>query len=94
MNKEWTLHIENLAKIQSADVTISPLMCFVGDNNSGKSYLMSVLWGILTLGKDLFPKIPSDGKIYKQCEQWLKSNINLEVELSENDVTLYIDWFN
>lgn len=63
MNKEWTLHVENLAKIKSA-----PLMCFVGDNNSGKSYLMSALWGILTLGKDMFPKTPSDAKIYKQCE--------------------------
>ncbi|MEI3279735.1 MAG: AAA family ATPase [Eubacterium ramulus] len=53
MNKRWTLHVENFAKIKSADVTIAPLMCFVGDNNSGKSYLMSVLWGILTLGKDI-----------------------------------------
>ena len=44
MNKKWTLHVENLAKIESADVTIAPLMCFVGDNNSGKSYLMSILW--------------------------------------------------
>ena len=53
MNKKWTLHVENFAKIKSADVTIAPLMCFVGDNNSGKSYLMSILWGILTLGKDI-----------------------------------------
>ena len=58
MNKKWTLHVENFAKIKSADVTIAPLMCFVGDNNSGKSYLMSILWGILTLGKDIFPKKP------------------------------------
>ena len=50
MNKKWTLHVENFAKIKSADVNIAPLMCFVGDNNSGKSYLMSILWGILTLG--------------------------------------------
>ena len=41
MNKKWTLHLENFAKIKSADVTIAPLMCFVGDNNSGKSYLVS-----------------------------------------------------
>ena len=40
MNKKWTLHVENFAKIKSADVTIAPLMCFVGDNNSGKSYLI------------------------------------------------------
>lgn len=94
MNKEWTLHVENLAKIQSADVTIAPLMCFVGENNSGKSYLMSLLWGILTLGKDLFPKTPSDAKIYKRCENWLKIHIDEETELSEADVQLYVDWFN
>lgn len=94
MNKEWTLHVENLAKIQCADVTIAPLMCFVGDNNSGKSYLMSVLWGLLTLGKDLFPKAPSDGKVYKQCESWLKNHIQVETELTEEEISMYIEWFN
>lgn len=94
MNKRWTLHVENFAKIKSADVTIAPLMCFVGDNNSGKSYLMSVLWGILTLGKDIFPKKPSESKIYKQCENWLKKHMNQETELSVHDMELYINWFN
>ena len=94
MNKKWTLHVENFAKIKSADVTIAPLMCFVGDNNSGKSYLMSVLWGILTLGKDIFPKKPSEAKVYKQCESWLKTYINTEIELSESDMELYVSWFN
>ena len=78
MDKKWTLHVENFAKIKSADVTIAPLMCFVGDNNSGKSYLMSILWGILTLGKDIFPKKPSEAKAYKQCESWLKEHLNTE----------------
>ena len=94
MNKNWTLHVENLAKIESADVTIAPLMCFVGDNNSGKSYLMSILWGILTLGKDIFPKKPSEAKVYKQCENWLKDRINIDIELSGTDMQLYVDWFN
>lgn len=94
MNKRWTLHVENFAKIKSADVTIAPLMCFVGDNNSGKSYLMSVLWGILTLGKDIFPKKPSESKIYKQCENWLKKHMNQETALSVHDMELYINWFN
>ena len=94
MNKRWTLHVENFAKIKSADVTIAPLMCFVGDNNSGKSYLMSVLWGILTLGKDIFPKKPSEAKVYRQCENWLREHINIEIEMSETDIELYISWFN
>ena len=38
MNKKWTLHVENFAKIKSADVTIAPLMCFMGDFNIRKRY--------------------------------------------------------
>lgn len=94
MNKEWTLHVENFAKIKSADVKISPLMCFVGDNNSGKSYLMSLLWGILTLGKDIFPKMPTETKTYKKCENWLEENKNKNTELSEEAIGYYINWFN
>ncbi len=43
MNQRWTLHVENFARIESADIEISPLMCFIGDNNSGKSYIMDLL---------------------------------------------------
>ena len=94
MDKQWTLHVENFGKIAEADVDISPLMCFVGDNNSGKSYLMSLLWGVLTLGKDIFPKVPSEAKAYKKCETWLKENLNTNRELTEEDLSMYLSWFN
>lgn len=94
MNKEWTLHVENFAKIKDASVKISPLMCFVGDNNSGKSYLMSLLWGILTLGKEIFPKFPSEAKAYKTCEKWLGDNVNKNIEISEKIISDYLLWFN
>ncbi len=94
MNQQWILHVENFAKIERADVKIAPLMCFVGDNNSGKSYLMSLLWGILTLGKDIFPKVPSEAKTYKKCEAWLLENINKNITIPEKIMDLYITWFN
>ncbi|MDD4113311.1 MAG: AAA family ATPase, partial [Herbinix sp.] len=94
MDKSWVLHVENFAKIKSADIKISPLMCFVGDNNSGKSYLMSLLWGILTLGKDMFPKKPSESKAYKLCEEWLRENLNESVLITEEIAQIYINWFN
>ena len=64
----YQVNVENFGKIKKAKVEVSPLTFFVGDNNSGKSYLMSLLWGILTLGKDIFPKMPSESKAYKKCE--------------------------
>lgn len=40
------LIIEDFGKIQKAEIDISPLTLFVGDNNSGKSYLLSLIWAI------------------------------------------------
>ena len=94
MDKQWILHVENFGKIDEAEVIISPLMCFVGDNNSGKSYLMSLLWGILTLGKDIFPKMPSEAKAYKRCEDWLRNVKNEDTELAEEVIDMYVSWFN
>lgn len=94
MNKQWTLHVENFAKIKEADLTIAPFMCFVGDNNSGKSYLMSLIWGMLTLGKELFPKAPSEAKSYKKCENWLSLNTNNNVKIDDEAAQMYISWFN
>lgn len=95
MKTTWTLHVENFAKIKTANIKISPLMCFVGDNNSGKSYLMSLLWGLLTFGSEIFPKAPSDSKVYKNCEDWLRNNWMREnIELDSEVSLMYINWFN
>lgn len=46
----WVLKVSEYGKIKSAEIEMAPLTLFVGDNNSGKSYLMSLLWGIQNLG--------------------------------------------
>lgn len=43
---ERKLIIEDFGKIKKAEIEISPLTLFVGDNNSGKSYLLSLIWAI------------------------------------------------
>lgn len=41
-----SLVMEDFGKIRKAKIDISPLTLFVGDNNSGKSYLLSLVWGV------------------------------------------------
>lgn len=94
MNQEWSLHVERIGKIQEADIHIAPLLFFIGDNNSGKSYMMTILWGLLFLGKKLFPERESDSRAYKRCEFWLRQQLNQEVVIDDKAITLYIDWFN
>ncbi len=49
----WKLEVWEYGKIEKAQIQIAPLTLLVGDNNSGKSYLMSLLWGICNLGVDV-----------------------------------------
>lgn len=46
---KWTIHVTDFGKIKKADVEVAPLTLFVGDNNSGKSYMMTLIYGLLNL---------------------------------------------
>lgn len=45
-NKYPKLYVKNFAKIKEAEIELAPFTLFVGDNNSGKSYLASLVWYI------------------------------------------------
>lgn len=69
MAPRWRLEVEGLGRLERAEVDIHPLMLFVGPNNTGKSYLASLLWGLLALQSKL--RAP-DGPERAACEAWLK----------------------
>lgn len=80
----WKLLVERLGKIERAEVEVRPLMLFVGDNNSGKSYLVSLLWGLLSLSGNL-PL--SQGDAYHRCAAWLEERFARREEEPEFEVT-------
>lgn len=45
----WIMHVDNFGKIKSADIETAPMTLFVGDNNSGKSYIMTLLYGLINV---------------------------------------------
>ena len=48
LNMSYKLIVEDYGKIEKAELEIKPLTLFVGDNNSGKSYLLSLIWAIMS----------------------------------------------
>ena len=95
MIAQWTLNVEGFGKIEKASVRISPFMIFAGDNNSGKSYMMSLLWGILMIEdlSDSFPDLSSTDT-YKKCELWLHNLDTKEVVLNATEKQMFLDLFN
>ena len=43
---KYKLIVDHYGKIEHAEVVVAPLTLFVGDNNSGKSYLLSLIWAL------------------------------------------------
>ncbi|HEU4964881.1 MAG TPA: AAA family ATPase [Bacilli bacterium] len=95
MNVRWTLNVEGFGKIDKASIRISPLMVFTGDNNSGKSYLMSLLWGILTMEDYLPSPFSFDSPTHTELRKWLlsKSDCN-EFEIDAEIIQLFFSHFS
>lgn len=85
MNK-WTVHVMDFGKIEKADVEVAPLTLFVGDNNSGKSYMMTLIYGLLHI-RFYFEQyiFEEDSEVYKKCCKLLE-------HLMENPFGEQADW--
>ena len=87
MSKYWTLHVKDFAKIREASIEAAPLTLFVGDNNSGKSYLLSLLWG-LTGGVNFSDRMSTVeqksriklGEVQELLDSWKTRNDNEPAE--------------
>lgn len=44
---EILIGVENFGKIQKAEITLGDFTVFVGNNNSGKTYMMQLMYGVL-----------------------------------------------
>ncbi len=103
-NKYPTLCVKNFGKIEEAEVELAPFTLFVGDNNSGKSYLMNLIWGLSNIHlKDLknnviFKNIRDynqqnsyqniENYIHKIHQQYLKENKRL-IDTIPNDIIVF-----
>lgn len=82
----WKLKVLEYGKIKSAEIEPSPLTLFVGDNNSGKSYLMALLWGIQNLGvSELISSVlREETKLEHELIGWIRAQVALACEQGEH----------
>ncbi len=82
----WKLKVLEYGEIKSAEIEVSPLTLFVGDNNSGKSYLMALLWGIQNLGvSELISSVlREETKLEHELIGWIRAQVALACEQGEH----------
>ena len=98
---EYNLIIKDFGKIKEANIHVSPLTLFVGDNNSGKSYLLSLIWALhsLSTSSPLFDSItelehPALQKIKEQLIGLIEKGKSQKIATSEFSSEYFIDVFN
>lgn len=95
MKPRWKLTVEGLGKIERAEVDLRPLTLFIGPNNSGKSYLASLLWGLVAMQADL--ELP-EGPARDAVDAWVEARIGEgkapgEHDLTAEDIALFDRYF-
>lgn len=91
----WTLSVENFGCVRRAEITLAPLVVMVGRNNTGKSYLASLIWGVLNPHKVVFPPKPIDGVAYNACRslfERLRCEGSIVIGVPEWEILL--NWIN
>ena len=80
------IHVEGFGKIKSADIDLGSLTIFVGENNSGKTYLMQLIYQVLDSLNDLKGLSKYlDGEItYIDQTTWKQINIAINSWLQFN----------
>lgn len=76
------IHVRNFGKIESADIDLSDLVVFVGENNSGKTYLMQLIYGLFSF----FYSIDSDEINKTLCEM---KGENGQIIINKDNVEFY-----
>lgn len=100
MGPPWKLLVEGFGKIERAEVEIRRLMLFVGENNTGKSYLASLLWGLLAIPETLFDEAVEKLPSWQACAEWFRERIveaegpNHSYTFSRADRALFAQLFN
>ncbi len=93
MGSRFTLLVEGLGIIERAEVDVRPLMLFVGENNSGKSYLATLLWGLLAVHRP-------GPEMLNACEQRVDAILErvgpemVPHTFTDEDRRLFLDLFN
>lgn len=84
----WKLIVSDYGKISHAEIEAAPLTLFVGDNNSGKSYLMSLLWGIKNFGVEALirPYPGTRTRAGRILTDWIAAQVKIAWECGSNTV--------
>ncbi|EIA31244.1 hypothetical protein SFB5_029G3 [Candidatus Arthromitus sp. SFB-5] len=73
MKQRYIINMQDIDNLDNLQIEVAPFIIFTGDNNSGKSTVMNVVYGIFTLSKEIIKNGDKDSKEYSICMEYIKN---------------------
>lgn len=89
--ENWKMTVEQFGKIRKAEIEFAPLTLFVGDNNSGKSYLLSLSWAMRTIVNELVFSTNTLRNIKSESYDALKAILLEKIDNLSEEQSEFID---
>lgn len=80
------LIIKNFGKIKEAEIELSNLILFIGDNNSGKSYFMTLIYGLMEYSRDIVDIMFQNKDFIYSLEEYEKIKDIIDKYIKINDI--------
>lgn len=95
INLDWKLNVEDFGRIKRASIKLSPFVVMVGRNNTGKSYLASLLWGVLNPDQSILPKNLENSGAFERYKAFFAELVSRErVRVHGDDWNIIADLIN
>ena len=87
------LTVKNFGKIKEAEIELSDLVLFIGDNNSGKSYLMTLIYGFANYSEEIVNILFQDKDFLFNLKEYkdIESIINKHLEYNKENYSKIVE---
>lgn len=93
----WTVSVAQLGKVRDAELELAPLTILVGKNNTGKSYIATLIWSLLNAEEIWLRRGPRYLAMDGTLPKWFDEGFCKPTEESaffDHLASAFSDWFN
>ncbi len=83
--------VENFGKIKSAEIDLRKMNLFIGDNNSGKSYLSSLIYGLFNNKFTIYNYLENSWNEHKNEINDFVESYKMQIDFDENEQFISLD---
>ena len=95
MKQRYIINMQNVDNLDNVQIEVSPFTIFTGDNNSGKTVVMNIIYGLSRLSRQIIQNGDKTSKEYLICRDFVKNLKNNKEGYIDNEVgNIFCDFFN